>query len=93
MPDIENKVMIHCVRREVAQACWNRLEHTLFEEANAGMTQNYEGYTFLATTDHRTDQPSVKTVGPLDGPTIFSSSNPPFVHLKTSARLSICVNR
>ena len=86
MPDIENKVMIHCVRREAAQACSRRLEHTLFEEANAGMTQSYERYTLLATTDHRTDQPSVRTVGSLRWPNNFFSSNPPSVHLKTSAK-------
>ena len=77
MPDIENKVMIHCVRREVAQDWANNPEHTLFEEANAGMTQLYERLSSISTTDRRTDQPSFRTVGSLDGPTIFFSSNPP----------------
>jgi len=72
MPDIENKVMIHCVRREVAQDWANNPEHTLFEEANAGMTQLYERLSSISTTDRRTDQPSFRTVGSLDGPTIFS---------------------
>ena len=86
MPDTENKVMIHCVRREVDQDWANNPEHTLFEAANAGMTQSYERLSDFNTTDHRTDQPSVRTVGSLTRPNNFFSSNPPFIQT-TRARL------